>query len=145
MTRILCTLSFMFTMFPITLSAHGALNGKTVASEELQKIFQQHQPVHLLDIQKKHDFLLHHFFNALATDAYPVKTRTDTAKIEPLLKRLQSTNDPIIIIGPRGTRASQRALTFLIQKGISPERLSILEKGIQRWPAPEILQNTAGQ
>jgi rhodanese-related sulfurtransferase len=114
-------------------------------SDELLKTLQEKKPVNIVDIQKKKSFLLHHFFDSLETDAYPVKTDKDAGKIKKVLPTLQANAAPVVIVGPRGTRASQRAYAYLLKAGIDPNRLAILDKGVRGWPAPQILLNTSGQ
>jgi hypothetical protein len=48
-----------------------------IDSDSLMKSLQEKKALHLVDIQKKNDFLQHHFFNSLETDAYPVKSEQD--------------------------------------------------------------------
>ena len=141
LTKLIAASLFLLT----TINAQASLEFNTIDSHELMQHLNAKKPLFLLDIQKKKSFLLHHFFNSLETNAYPVKNDKDTGKINKVLARLQDDTTPIIIIGPRGTRASQRAFAYLVEAGISPQRVSILEKGIRGWPTPEILQNTAGQ
>ncbi|RUM34286.1 MAG: rhodanese-like domain-containing protein [Desulfobulbus sp.] len=138
-----CTAAAIF-LVTATCSFAG-IHFNSIKSDVLLQTLQEKKPVTLVDIQKKKSFLLHHFFNSLETNAYPVKTDKDTGKIKEILQALQTNTSPVIIVGPRGTRASKRAYTFLVKQGIPPERLAILEKGIRGWPAPEILLNTSGQ
>ncbi len=109
------------------------------------KSLQEKNPVHLVDIQKKNDFLQHHFYNSLETGAYPVKSEQDMSRINKVISNLQVTDKPVVIISPRGTRAAARAYEYLLEQGIAPQRLAILKKGIRGWPAPELLLNTSGQ
>jgi len=74
-----------------------------------------------------------------------VKTEQEKGRINNLISTLQTTEDPIVIIGPRGTRAEQRTYAYMLEQGIAPQRLVILEKGTRGWPAREMLLNTAGQ
>ena len=125
--------------------ASAALDYNYVDSNTLLKSLQEKKPLHLVDIQKKNDYLQHHFFNSLETSAYPVKSEQDMGRISEVVSSLQATDNPVVIIGPRGSRAAARAYLYLVEQGIAPQRLAILEKGIRGWPAPELLQNTSGQ
>jgi rhodanese-related sulfurtransferase len=117
----------------------------SITSESLLKILQEKQAVHVVDIQKKNNYLQKHFAHSLATNAYPVKTAEEKNRIKAVLATLQATDNSIVIVGPRGTRASQKAYAYLLEQGIDPRRLAILEKGIRGWPAPQLLLNTSGQ
>ena len=116
-----------------------------IDSDSLMKSLQEKKPLHLVDIQKKNDFLQHHFFGSLGTNAYPVKTEQEMGRIKDVISNLQATDKPVVIIGPRGTRAAGRAYEYLLEQGIAAQRLAILQKGIRGWPAPELLLNTSGQ
>ncbi len=132
----------------ILLAAQGAsasLAYNYISSDSFMKILQEKQAVHMLDIQKKNDYLRHHFAHSVGTSAYPVKTDQEKSRIKDMISTLQTTEDLIVIIGPRGTRAEQRTYAYLLDQGIAPKRLAILAKGTRGWPAPEILLNTAGQ
>lgn len=116
-----------------------------IDSDNLMKSLQEKKAIHLVDIQKKNDFLQHHFFGSLETGAYPVKSEQDMIRIKEVLHDLQATDKPVVIIGPRGTRAAGRTYEYLLEQGIAAQRLAILKSGIRGWPAPEILLNTSGQ
>ena len=116
-----------------------------IDSDSLIQSLQEKKPVHLVDIQKKNDFLQHHFFGSVETGAYPVKSEQDLSRIKEVIHDLQATDKPVVIIGPRGTRAAGRAYEYLLELGIAAQRLAILQKGIRGWPAPELLMNTSSQ
>lgn len=101
-------------------------------------------PMVLADIQKPHDFRKHHFFAAIETDAYPVKTGGDQAKLDVIRQMFQKTGNDVIVIGPRGGPASKRAANYLIRQGIPAEKVFILEGGIKKWPDQEMLLDVAG-
>jgi len=125
-------------------SASANLTFNYIDSSDFMKILDEKKPVHMVDIQKKNDFLLHHFSRSITTAAYPVKSEQDKNKIKAILNDLQATSDPVVIIGPRGTRPSKRAYTYLTEQGIAPERLAILDKGVRGWPEQKILIDTLG-
>lgn len=116
-----------------------------IDSDSLMISLQEKKQVHLVDIQKKNDFLQHHFFGSLETAAYPVRSEQDLSRIKEVIHDLQATDKPVVIIGPRGTRAAGRAYEYLLEQGIAAQRLAILKNGVRGWPAPEILLNTSGQ
>ncbi len=103
------------------------------------------ESIYMVDIQKKNDYLRHHFYGALPTGAYPVRSQQDRRKLADIVDDLDNNDNPVVIIGPRGTHASKRAYMVLAQQGIDPKRLAILKKGIRGWPHPELLLNTYGQ
>ncbi len=82
--------------------------------------------VYLVDIQKKNDYLRHHFYGAVATNAYPVRSRQDKDRIKIIFPEIRTTKDPIVIIGPRGSYAAKRTSAFLQQQGGDTQRITIL-------------------
>ena len=126
-------------------AATAGIEYNFIDSDSLMKSLQEKKQIHLVDIQKKNDFLQHHFSKSHETAAYPVKSEQDISRINKVIPDLQATDSPVIIIGPRGTRAAGRAYAYLLEQGIAAQRLAILKNGIRGWPAPEILLNTSGQ
>ncbi len=137
---------FVFTVLGI-LTAGTVFARQTynyINSRSLLEILDTGNSAQLVDIQKKNDYLMHHFSHSVNTAAYPVKSEKDKNRLEPVIGQLQKDNSRIIIIGPRGKGAAKRAFRYLTTRGISPERIAILEKGIRGWPKPELLLDTYG-
>ena len=103
-----------------------------VDSDSFKKLLQNKEPVHLVDIQEKNDFQLHHFSKSIETAACPVKSVQDKSRIKEIVSDLQTTDDPVVIIGSRGTRAAQRGWPAClgIEQGIASQRRAILKKSI---------------
>jgi rhodanese-related sulfurtransferase len=143
MKKITGLVAVLFLM--IAAIATAGIEYNFIDSDSLMQSLQEKKAIHLVDIQKKNDFLQHHFFGSLETGAYPVKSEQEMSRIKEVLHDLQATDKPVVIIGPRGTRAAGRAYQYLLEQGIAAQRLAILTKGIRGWPAPELLLNTSGQ
>jgi thiosulfate/3-mercaptopyruvate sulfurtransferase len=109
-----------------------------LSAAETSAKLQQQQPMVLVDIQVEKEFQQHHLPGALATAAYPVKSKTDLAKLDAILPQLQGT-EPVVIVCPRGGGGAKRTYDYLEKKGVAAERLYILKKGQQGWPYPEQL------
>ena len=129
----------------IAQQASARIQYNFIDSKSLLAILRQEKPVAIVDIQKKNDYLRHHFSGTTPTDAYPVKTDRQKQRLAAVIASLKKSTTPVVIVGPRGTRAAQRTYAFLLKQDIPAQRLAILEKGIRGWPAPEIMLNTAGQ
>jgi rhodanese-related sulfurtransferase len=112
--------------------------------EDLKLRIDSGQPPILVDIQPKNAFNEHHFFGSIRTYAYPAKTEKDTDSLVQAVRMYKSTGNEVIIIGPRGGRAEQRAHNFLAGRGIPEGKLYILKGGIGAWPYKEMLQNIRG-
>jgi rhodanese-related sulfurtransferase len=102
------------------------------------------KPMILADIQKPNDFKKHHFYGAIETSAYPVKTAGDKSKLDVILRMFHKTDNDVIILGPRGGSSAQRAGNYLLEEGIPMEKLFILDGGIRNWPEQEMLLDVAG-
>ncbi len=137
---------FAFVFLLVAVGIAQASSGVNfIDSDRFMKYLEKKKPVYMVDIQKKNDYLRHHFYGALPTNAYPVRSGQDRDRLKTILAEIRKTRNPIVIIGPRGSHAAKRAYAYLLQQGIAPERLAVLKNGIRGWPAPEVLLNTYGQ
>lgn len=93
----------------------------------------------LLDIQVEDEWNKHHIQGAIPTNAYPVETDEDKAKLDAVLDQLEG-DKPIVIVCPGGKGGAQRTVAHLESKGIVPERLFILENGQGGWPYEDLLE-----
>jgi rhodanese-related sulfurtransferase len=94
----------------------------------------------VVDIQVEEEFNSQHIRGALPTYAYPVKTETQRAKVDTVYDNLAQLSTPVIIVCPRGGGGAKRTFDHLAGKGISTDRLLILESGQEGWPYPELLE-----
>lgn len=102
------------------------------------------KPMIIADIQKSNDFKKHHFFGAVATDAYPAKTVEDMVKLDVIKRMQEKTDTDVIIVGPRGGASARRSADYLIEQGVPAEKVFILEGGVKGWPNQEMLLDIAG-
>lgn len=102
------------------------------------------EPTILVDIQPKNAYKEHHFFGSVRTYAYPAKTEMDTQSLVQAVRMFESYGNDVVIISPRGGRASRKTYDFLITRGIPEENLFILKGGIREWPYKELLLNIKG-
>lgn len=113
---------------------------KYYTAEQTKKAIEEKKDMILLDIQVEKDFKEHHIKGVLPTHAYPVKTDEDKAKLEKVLPDLKKSTAPIIIVCPGGAGGAERTYAYLSEKGISKDRLFILQNGQKGWPYPELLE-----
>lgn len=112
--------------------------------EDLKIIMDTKQPVILVDIQKKNAYKEHHFYGSIRTFAYPAKTDTDKDSLVQAVTMYNTNQNKVVIVGPRGGRASKRSYDFLVEKGIPVDNMFILKGGIKEWPYKEMLLNIKG-
>ncbi|MCH4888354.1 rhodanese-like domain-containing protein [Acidaminobacter sp. JC074] len=111
----------------------AGLEYKYYSQDKLKDTLDQESPLVILDIQVEEEFNAHHIDGAIATYAFPVKSDQDKAKLEEQLDMLEATEDDIVIVCPMGRIGAERTYQYLIEKGISAERLFILEDGQAGW------------
>ena len=132
----------MFWLLCTVSATAGNLN--TISSTDFKEMLDDQKPVIIADIQKKNNFRKHHFYAAVETNAYPVKTSSERNKLEIIVEMFEKTGNPIVIVGPRGTSGAKRACKYLMEQGISQEEIFLLEGGIKEWPYKELLMDIAG-
>ncbi|MDW7773699.1 MAG: rhodanese-like domain-containing protein [Desulfobulbaceae bacterium] len=140
-----CLVFLAGIIFPALLPlTAGADEYKFMGPGDLKVRLEMHEPMILVDIQEKNAYLEHHFYGSISTRAFPVRTESDTQGLAEAVQLYKQTRHVIVIIGPRGGGASQRAQDFLISRGIPGEDIHILEGGIREWPYREMLLNLQG-
>lgn len=112
---------------------------KRITAAELKEQLESKNPPILLDIQKKNAYQEHHFKDSVRTYAYPARTEYDLQSVVQGVRVYERTGNNVVIIGPRGGRASQRTVDYLITRGIPEEKIFILKGGIREWPYKEML------
>jgi rhodanese-related sulfurtransferase len=98
------------------------------------------KPMIIVDIQPAKDFEQHHFEGSVETNAYPVKTEEEKARLNKALEKAKASKDDIVIICPRGKGGAMNTYEYLKSKGIDEKRLYILEGGIAGWPYKEMFK-----
>lgn len=104
-----------------------------ISAADLEARLTAGQPTNIIDIQVEDEFAQHHIKGAVPTYAYPVKSDADRAKLDAAVGQIKGNNDPVVVICPRGAGGATRTYDYLLQQGISAERLLILEKGQGGW------------
>ncbi|WP_251859533.1 rhodanese-like domain-containing protein [Clostridium sp. Marseille-Q2269] len=111
-----------------------------IKADELKSKIEKKEKVIILDIQVKDEFDKHHIKGAIETSAYPVKTDEDKAKLDKVMDKLTSSEEPIAIICPKGKGGAEKTYNYLKGKGIKEDRLLILEKGQSGWTYEDLLE-----
>lgn len=120
-------------LFLPTTSLASNVEYKYITAADLEARLTANQPTNIVDIQVEEEFSQHHIKGATPTYAYPVKSDSDRAKLDMTIKEIKGNNDPVVIVCPRGAGGAKRTYDYLLEEGISPERLLILEKGQEGW------------
>lgn len=105
-----------------------------ISPDQLKTQIENQSGITLIDIQPTGDFENHHIPGAVSTAAYPVKTMAEKKRLNTAIANAKQTANDIAIICPRGQGGARRTADYLIEKGIDPLRLVILENGQAGWP-----------
>lgn len=134
-----CILTVFMTGLPILAFAYNMME-----AGDLKVRIETKEPTTLVDIQPKNAYKEHHFYGSVRTYAYPAKTEMDTQSLVQAVRMYESYGNDLVIISPRGGRASKRTYDFLITRGVPEEKIFILKGGLREWPYPEMLLNIKG-
>ena len=105
-----------------------------ISAAELKEDINNKESGLIVDIQVENEFAAHHIEGAMATYAYPVKTEADKEKLSVAVEKANESNDPVVIVCPRGGGGATRTYDYLKEAGIAESRLFILEGGQAKWP-----------
>ncbi len=108
-------------------------------ADHLKAALEADDTFELLDIQVEEEFDAHHITGAVETNAFPVKSDEDKAKLDITLEALKANSTDIVIVCPRGGGGAQRTYQHLEAQGIASNRLYILEGGQAEWPYSEFM------
>lgn len=131
-------LVFIMVMAIFSVSAWAAGYQYIGAADLKQKVENQEQ-VLLLDIQVEGEFSRHHVSGAIPTYAYPVKSEADRDKLKAVLAQIKTSEEPVVIVCPRGAGGAERTYDYLKSQGVAEKRMRILEGGQQEWPYEAML------
>lgn len=109
-----------------------------VKPEQFKTWLESGKEVIIVDIQVPEGFAKSHFKGAVETNAYPVKSDEERAKLDQTLVLINASSADVVIVCPRGGGGAKNTYDYLKGKGVDEKRLLILEKGMDGWPYPEM-------
>jgi rhodanese-related sulfurtransferase len=109
-----------------------------VKPEEFKGWLESGKEVVIVDIQVPAEFAKRHFKGSLETNAYPVKSDEERARLDKTLERINATKAEVVIVCPRGGGGAKNTYDYLKALGVDEKRLFILEKGMEGWTFPEM-------
>lgn len=113
-----------------------------IEPEEFKKWLTSGKKVIIVDIQPHEDFVKGHFKGSIETNAFPANTEELKKRIDKALPVIQNSQDPVVIVCPRGRSGAQNTYDYIKSQGISESRLFILKGGMAGWPYPELLEKS---
>jgi len=105
-----------------------------ISAEDLHKRVAAESSMIIVDILPAEQFAKGHIKGAIETNAYPVKTEAEKARLAEQLPKIMESTDDVVIICPRGSGGAKRTFDFYKENGVAEKRLLILEKGMNGWP-----------
>lgn len=112
---------------------------KYYTADQLKQAIEKKTPLKIVDIQVETEYKAHHIQGVIPTYAYPVKTDEEKAKVAKILPELKASQDPIVVVCPKGAGGAKNTIQYLADQGIPESRLLILENGQAGWPYAELL------
>ncbi len=131
---VLLTILFVFSL------SVSALAANMLKPETFKQWLESGKKVIIVDIQPAEEFGKHHFKGSIETNAFPAKTDDDKKKLDSAIEMIKRSSDDVVIICPRGRSGAMNTYEYIKTKGISENRLYILEGGIAGWPYKDMLQ-----
>lgn len=120
------------------LSASVVLAANYIEPQELKELLDKKLPVILVDIQPAADFEKQHLPGSIETNAFPAAKDEEKTRLDKALTVIKATTDPVVVICPRGKSGAKNSYNYLESRGVSEERMQILEDGIAGWPYKEL-------
>lgn len=105
-----------------------------ISAADLRKRLEAKDAMLLVDIQPADAFGKGHIAGSIETNAYPVKSDEERARLEKVLPTLAASGDDVIVVCPGGGSGARNTVNFFKSRGINKNRLFILEKGRKGWP-----------
>lgn len=124
-------------VFSLTSSASAA---NMLKPETFKQWLESGKKIIIVDIQPAEEFEKHHFKGSIETNAFPAKTDDDKKKLDSVIERIKKSDEDVVIVCPRGRSGAMNTYEHLKTKGVSENRLYILEGGIAGWPYKDMLQ-----
>ena len=114
--------------------ADAAIDWQYMSAEDTKAMLDSGEPVLILDTRQDDLYSAGHIEGCLHVPCFPV----DSLELENVLRdavpTLQESDDPIAVVCKTGNKGAKRAISVLIDEGVSADRLFILEGGGEGWP-----------
>ncbi|PLX42767.1 MAG: hypothetical protein C0608_01500 [Deltaproteobacteria bacterium] len=88
----------------------------------------------IVDICEPAQFAEGHVPGSIETNAYPVKSDEDRAKLDKVLPVIEKSEADVVVVCPRGKGGAKRAYDYLKERGVDESRLKILIGGMDGYP-----------
>lgn len=127
-------LTIIITVIALLPVLAWASNYNYISQENMRSRLDTKDQVTIVDICPIEQFAKGHLPGSIETNAYPVKTSEEKAKLQPTLSIIQASSNDVVIVCPGGRGGAKRTYDYYKANGIDESRLLILEKGMNDWP-----------
>ena len=127
-------LTLLFAVASSTAWAATSEGYRYITADDLNVRLSSGPPMIIIDICPIEQFAKGHIKGSIETNAFPVKTDAEKARLSELLPKIKASNDDIIIICPRGGGGATNTFDYYKANGVVENRMLILEKGMDKWP-----------
>ena len=111
-----------------------AMGYNYISQDEMRSRIDAKDQMTIVDICPIDQFDKGHLPGSVETNAYPVKTDEERAKIAKVLPEIKSSTEDVVIVCPGGRGGAKRTYDYYVEQGVAESRLFILEKGMNGWP-----------
>lgn len=108
--------------------------------DQLAERLDKRQGVMLIDIRPEENYNAGHLPGAVSTKSYPNETKEQWEMLSALKADIESTLDPVVIIGMNGKEGAENAISYFASEGIDERKFHILEGGGNNWPHGDMLE-----
>ena len=120
------------------LSASAAYAANYIEPQEMKQMMEKKIDMVIVDIQPAADFEKHHLPGSIETRAFPAVTGEEKARLDKAMPAIHDSKGLVVVVCPRGKSGALNSYRYFTSKGVSEDRLRILEDGIAEWPYREL-------
>ena len=107
---------------------------KYITAKDLNDRLSNGSPMILIDLRKAEQYAKGHIKGSIETDAVPVETEEQKARLIKLLPMIKASTENIILICPKGDKNAKKAYGIYKANGVDINRMLIVENGMNKWP-----------
>ena len=107
---------------------------KYITAKDLNARLSNGSPMILIDLRKSEQYAKGHIKGSIETDAVPVETEEQKARLIKLLPMVKASTEDIILICPKGDKNAKKAYGVYKANGVDINRMLIVENGMNKWP-----------
>ncbi len=108
--------------------------------DQLKERMDEGEGVMLIDVRPEESFKAGHIKGAVSTNSYPNNTKEQWAMLSEIKAEVESTLDPVVIIGMNGKEGAENAISYFASEGVDERKFHILEGGGNNWPHADMLE-----